>query len=156
VLQPAALYAQNGFPVSERIASDWKLPNALPLRGCCIQLDPDSAKLWYVNGRPPVPGQIFRNPDLARTFRLLQSQGANVFYHGEIARAIVAKSKALGGTMTMEDLANYRGEWVEPAFTGVGGERNAQHSAGVPADVGAGGNACIARPDESAVLAHPR
>jgi len=115
VLQPAALYAQNGFPVSERIASDWKLPNALPLRGCCIQLDPDSAKLWYVNGRPPVPGQIFRNPDLARTFRLLQSQGANVFYHGEIARAIVAKSKALGGTMTMEDLANYRGEWVEPA-----------------------------------------
>jgi gamma-glutamyltranspeptidase/glutathione hydrolase len=117
VLEPAARYAQNGFPVSERIASDWKLPNALPLRGCCTQLDPDSAKVWYVNGQPPAPGQIFRNPELARTFRLLQAHGADAFYKGEIARAMVAKSKALGGTMTMEDLANYRGEWVEPART---------------------------------------
>jgi gamma-glutamyltranspeptidase/glutathione hydrolase len=117
VLEAAALYAQNGFPVSERIASDWELPNALPLRGCCTQLDPDSVKVWYVNGQPPAVGEIFRNPDLARTFRLLQTQGAAAFYKGEIARAIIAKSKALGGTMTMEDLANYHGEWVEPART---------------------------------------
>ena len=117
VLEAAAQYAQNGFPVSERIASDWQLPNALPLRGCCTQLDPDSVNVWYVNGQPPAVGQIFRNPDLARTFRLLQAQGADAFYKGEIARAIVAKSKALGGTMTMEDLANYHGEWVEPART---------------------------------------
>jgi gamma-glutamyltranspeptidase/glutathione hydrolase len=117
VLEPAAQYAQNGFPVSERIANDWRLPNALPLRECCTQLDPDSVKVWYVNGQPPAPGQIFRNPDLARTFRLLQAQGTDAFYKGEIARAIVAKSKALGGTMTMEDLANYHGKWVEPART---------------------------------------
>jgi gamma-glutamyltranspeptidase / glutathione hydrolase len=117
VLEPAAQYAQNGFPVSQRIASDWQLPNALPLKSCCTELDPDSVKVWYVDGKPPVPGQIFRNPDLARTFRLLQAQGADIFYKGEIARAIIAKSKALGGTMTMEDLANYRGEWVEPART---------------------------------------
>jgi gamma-glutamyltranspeptidase / glutathione hydrolase len=115
VLAAAAGYAQNGFPVSERIASDWKLPNALPLRGCCTQLDPDSVKAWYVNGQPPAPGQVFRNPDLARTFRLLQARGADAFYKGEIARAIVAKSTALGGTMTMQDLADYHGEWVEPA-----------------------------------------
>ena len=117
VLEPAAQYAQNGFPVSERIAGDWRLPNALPLQGCCTQPDPDSIKVWYVNGQPPIPGQMFRNPDLARTFRLLQAQGADVFYKGEIARAIVAKSQALGGTMTVEDLANYHGEWVEPART---------------------------------------
>ncbi len=115
LLEPAAESARNGFPVSERIASDWILPNALPLRGCCTQLDPDSVKVWYMNGQPPSPGQIFRNPDLARTFRLLQEQGADAFYKGEIARAIVAKSRALGGTMTMEDLANYHGEWVEAA-----------------------------------------
>ena len=90
-------------------------PLPLPLKGCCTQLDPDSVKVWYVNGRPPSPGQIFRHPDLARTFRLLQAHGADVFYKGEIAQAIVAKSKALGGTMTLEDLANYRAEWVEPA-----------------------------------------
>jgi gamma-glutamyltranspeptidase/glutathione hydrolase len=117
VLEPAAQYAEQGFPISERIASDWKLPNALPLKGCCTQLDPDSVKAWYVNGRPPEPGKIFRNAGLARTFRVLQQQGADAFYKGEIARAIVAKSKAFGGTMTMEDLANYRGEWVEPART---------------------------------------
>jgi gamma-glutamyltranspeptidase/glutathione hydrolase len=117
VLEAAARYAQDGFPISERIASDWTLPSALPLRGCCTQLDPDSVRVWYVNGRPPVPGQIFRNPDLARTFRLLQEKGADSFYKGEIARAIVAKSQALGGTMTLEDLANYHGEWVEPART---------------------------------------
>ena len=117
VLQTAARYAQDGFPVSERIANDWRLPNALPLRGCCTELDPDSVKVWYVNGQPPKPGQIFRNPDLARTFRVLQTQGADAFYKGEIARAIVAKSKALGGTMTLEDLAGYHGEWVEPAHT---------------------------------------
>jgi gamma-glutamyltranspeptidase/glutathione hydrolase len=115
VLEPAAQYAQNGFPVSERIAGDWKLPNALPLKGCCTQPDPDSLKVWYVDGQPPVPGQIFRNPDLARTLRLLQAQGADVFYNGEIARAIVAKSRAFGGTMTLEDLARYQGEWLEPA-----------------------------------------
>jgi len=115
VLEPAAAYAQDGFPVSERIASDWRLPPALPLEHCCKRLDPDSIKAWYVNGEPPRAGQTFKNPDLARTFRLLESRGADVFYHGEIARAIVAKSKALGGTMTLKDLANYHGEWVEPA-----------------------------------------
>jgi gamma-glutamyltranspeptidase / glutathione hydrolase len=115
VLEPAAQYAENGFPVSERIASDWVLPNALPLKGCCTQADPDSVKTWYLGGRPPRPGQIFKNLDLARTFRLLEAQGADVFYRGEIAKAIVAKSKALGGTMTLEDLAGYRGEWVEAA-----------------------------------------
>ena len=70
---------------------------------------------WYVDGRAPVAGQIFRNPGLARTYRLLQQQGRDGFYKGEIARAIVDKSAKLGGTMTMDDLANYRGEWVTPA-----------------------------------------
>jgi len=117
VLEPAVQYAEGGFPVSERIASDWRLPNALPLKGCCKEIDPDSLKTWYLNGNPPKAGEIFKNPELARTFRLLQTQGADAFYRGEIAKAIVAKSRALGGTMTLEDLANYHGEWVEGART---------------------------------------
>jgi gamma-glutamyltranspeptidase/glutathione hydrolase len=115
VLQPAVGYAQDGFPVSERIAHDWRLPNALPLQGCCTAKDPDSIKTWYVNGAPPLPGQIFKNPDLARTFKMLQVKGSEAFYKGEIAQALIAKSNALGGSMTLEDLANYKGEWVEPA-----------------------------------------
>ncbi len=117
VLEPAVQYAQSGFPVSERIANEWQLPEALPLRGCCTQLDPDSVKTWYVNGKSPKPGGIFKNPDLARTFRLLQAHGADAFYKGVIAKAIIAKSAQLGGTMTLQDLAQYHGEWVEGART---------------------------------------
>jgi gamma-glutamyltranspeptidase/glutathione hydrolase len=115
VLQPAIDYAENGFPVSQRIAHDWHLPNALPLTACCTSLDPDSVATWYIDGKQPVAGQIFRNPDLAKTFRLLQQGGRDAFYKGEIAQAIVAKSTALGGSMTLEDLAAYKGEWVEAA-----------------------------------------
>jgi len=115
VLEPAAGYAEKGFPVSERIAHDWQLPNALPLKNCCTELDPESVKTWYVNGQPPRAGQIFKNADLARTLRLLQAKGGDGFYKGEIAAAIVAKSWALGGTMKLKDLATYKGKWVEPA-----------------------------------------
>ena len=121
VLAPAVDYAENGFPISERIAHDWQLPDALPLRGCCTLLDPDSVKTWYVNGAQPVTGQIFRNQRLAYTLRLLQKYGRDVFYKGQIARAIVAKSSALGGTMTLADLARYHGEWVQPLSTNYHG-----------------------------------
>src|SRR5262249_21397878 len=57
ILAPAVDYARNGFPVSERIAHEWELPQALPLRKCCTQLDPDSVATWYVDGKPPVEGQ---------------------------------------------------------------------------------------------------
>jgi gamma-glutamyltranspeptidase / glutathione hydrolase len=125
-LQPAIDYAEQGFPVSERIAKDWRVPRGLgPVpsdpRGCCTQVDPDAIATWYINGQPPAPGQIFRNPDLAKTFRLLQEKGRDGFYTGEVARAIVAKSNALGGTMTLENLAAYSGEWVTPATTNYHG-----------------------------------
>jgi len=125
-LQPAIDYAEQGFPISERIANDWRLPDALPPspsnpEKCCSKPDPDSVAVWYRNGKPPVAGQIHRNPDLAKTYRLLQEKGRDAFYKGEIARAIVAKSNALGGTMTLEDLASYAGEWVAPAMTNYHG-----------------------------------
>ena len=121
-LQPAIDYAEIGFPVSERIANDWRLPRGLPPvpgnpSGCCTQIDSDSIATWYISGQPPRPGQIYRNPALAKTFRILQQKGRDGFYGGEIAQAIVAKSKALGGTMTLEDLASYSGEWANAATT---------------------------------------
>jgi gamma-glutamyltranspeptidase / glutathione hydrolase len=121
-LQPAIDYAEKGFPVSERIANDWRLPNGLsPVPSnaskCCTQVDPDSIAAWYINGKQPAAGQIYRSPDLAKTFRILQQKGRDGFYKGEIAQAIVAKSKALGGTMTLDDLAHYSGEWQTAATT---------------------------------------
>ena len=90
MLQPAVDYADQGFPITEEIASLWKMKNALPLQGCCTQMDPDSIKNFYVNGKQPPAGTIFRNPDLAKAFRLIQQQGRDAFYKGEIGRAIAA------------------------------------------------------------------
>src|SRR5436190_2766627 len=117
VLQPAIDYADQGFPITEEIASGWRMKNALPLSGCCKEPDPDSVTTFYIDGNRPTTGTIFRNPDLAKTLRLVQQQGRDVFYRGEVAKAIVAKSKALGGPMTLDDLASYKGEWVTPPST---------------------------------------
>src|SRR5205814_3811749 len=59
VLQPAIDYADQGFPITEEIASLWRMKNALPLQGCCTQMDPDSIKTFYVNGKQPPAGTIF-------------------------------------------------------------------------------------------------
>ena len=65
----------------------------------------------------PRPGRSSAIPIWPRPSALLQAKGRDAFYKGEIARAIVAKSNALGGTMTLEDLADYKGEWVEPVLS---------------------------------------
>ena len=110
-LEPAATLAEQGFGVTERIHNDWV--DAAEV----LTSDPDSAKTYLVNGKPPEIYGLFRNPDLGHTFRLLQAQGRDVFYKGEIARAIVAKSHALGGTMTLQDLADTRATWETPITT---------------------------------------
>ena len=114
-LEPAAILAEQGFAVTERIHNDW-------IYGATVLAnDPDSVNTYLLNGRPPQTYDLFRNPDLARTLRLLQRQGREVFYGGEIAKAIVAKSHALGGTMTLEDLANTHGNWETPLSTNYHG-----------------------------------
>jgi gamma-glutamyltranspeptidase/glutathione hydrolase len=131
VLAPAIDYAYNGFPISERIANDWHLPNGVnanraELAKCCTEIDPDSIKTWYINGKQPKAGDIFRNRDLAKTLRLLAQHGKDGFYKGPVAEALIAKVHALGGTMTMEDMANYKGEWVEPVESDYHGFRIAE------------------------------
>ncbi len=117
LLEPAIRYARDGVPISERIASDWRLPDVAAVGSTPTGPDPDSVRAWYVAGKPPAAGTVFRNPDLAHSFELLQQHGAEVFYRGEMAGAIIAKSTAMGGTMTSADLASYRGEWGEPSQT---------------------------------------
>jgi gamma-glutamyltranspeptidase/glutathione hydrolase len=119
VLAPAAEYAEKGFPVSERIAADWHLPigvndDITQVEHCCTKIDPDSIRTWYINGKQPVAGQIYRNPDLAKTFRILMEKGRDGFYKGAVAQATVDKMRKLGSPVTMADFANYKGEWVTP------------------------------------------
>jgi gamma-glutamyltranspeptidase/glutathione hydrolase len=115
VLEPAIEYAEDGFPVSEIIAGQWADSGAKLLG------DPDSARTWLVDGRSPRPGAVFTNPGLARSLRLLARDGRDAFYQGEIAHAIVAKSRALGGLLTLEDLAAHTSTWVEPIHTSYRG-----------------------------------
>jgi gamma-glutamyltranspeptidase/glutathione hydrolase len=118
VLADAEYYANEGFPVSPRIAADWPdFPRALPLTACCTVHDPDTLATWTNDGQAPRVGEMFRNPGLGRAFSLLRRKGADAFYKGDIARAILAKSTALGGSMTAADMAGYRGQWVELLHT---------------------------------------
>ncbi|MBN2408978.1 MAG: gamma-glutamyltransferase [Candidatus Aminicenantes bacterium] len=69
----------------------------------------------YLNeGLPREPGEHFRNPDLARTLRLIAARGVDEFYRGELARKTVAAVQEKHGIMTMEDLASYVAVEVEP------------------------------------------
>jgi gamma-glutamyltranspeptidase / glutathione hydrolase len=115
VLEPAATLAEQGFGVSERIRHDWIYGAEI------LSADPDSVKTYLVNGQPPATYSLFRNPDLAHAFRVLQKQGRAAFYDGEIARAIVSKSTALGGTLTPQDLHDTHASWEEPITTNYHG-----------------------------------
>ena len=115
VLEPAARIAEQGFGVSERIRHDWVYGAEV------LAADQDSVKTYLVDGKPPATYSVFRNPDLAHALRVLQSDGRGAFYEGEIARAIVRKSTALGGTMTLEDLKNTHATWEEPISTNYHG-----------------------------------
>jgi len=111
VLEPARRIAEQGYAVSERISYDW-------IYGADIlSADPDSVRTYLVGGKPPAPYTVFRNPDLAHAMSVLQAGGRNAFYEGEIAQAIVRKSTALGGTMTLQDLANTHATWEQPIST---------------------------------------
>jgi len=100
---PAIYYAERGFPVTEIIQYDWEHENAKLTEG-----------LFWRNGRAPAVGEIFRNPELARAYRILAEQGPRALYEGEVAAAMLKTSAALGGKMAAEDLREFSSEWVEP------------------------------------------
>src|SRR5512142_1902632 len=75
---------------------------------------PASAAQFLVAGKAPPPGAVWRQPDLARTLRLIADSGADVFYHGSIADLIVTEMARGGGIITKADLAAYRPKWRTP------------------------------------------
>ncbi|HKE90770.1 MAG TPA: gamma-glutamyltransferase [Gemmatimonadales bacterium] len=108
-LQPAIGYAEEGFPVTPIIAQDWAGEAARLAR------DPGARATFLVDGtRAPKPGEWVRNPDLARTMRLIATRGPDVFYGGELGRTIVDRVRELGGYLTIDDLRHHRPEWVTP------------------------------------------
>ena len=116
ILSPAILYGIEGFPVSELIAYYWQ-------RSIAVRKDKPGAFLetYTIDGKAPVKGQIFKNPDLANTLQLLANQGRSAFYEGAIADKVDRFMRTNGGYLSKEDFVNHRSEWVEPLSTNYRG-----------------------------------
>lgn len=107
-LRPAIHYAENGFPVAQRIAYDWE-QNAGKLRN-----DAGASRHYLVDGQPPAAGDTMRFPALAETLKTIAREGPRAFYEGPIAEDIAATVAAKGGAVRSDDLSRHRGETAEP------------------------------------------
>ena len=118
VLAPAIRYAREGFPLSQVIAYYWQ--GNLDRFSQELDLLPDEnwRETYLVpdgdSTRAPVEGELFRNPDLARTLELIAEGGRDAFYEGPIADTIDAYMRRIGGHLRKEDFAGHESEWVEP------------------------------------------
>ena len=109
ILEEPIWYAENGFPVSEAISNSW-YSSARRLKN-----QPGAfLETFTINGEGPKKGQIFKNKDLANTYRLLAREGKDAFYKGEIATKIDTWMKENGGYLRYEDFVNHESEWVTP------------------------------------------
>ena len=117
ILSPAILLAEKGFPVAPLTSYFWE-------RGVQKQLSTAlNGKEMTIDGRAPKAGEIFKNPGLARTFRLISEKGKSAFYHGEIGEALVETIQMAGGCMRMSDLNKHTSTWEIPISTNYGGLR---------------------------------
>lgn len=107
LFEDAIMLADGGFVVSPRLSESLASPRLRQF----IQLDdnPDTAPYFYPGGEALPVGFKRENPDYAATLKRISAEGASAFYTGEIAEEIIAAVQAgdMGGSMTMEDLANY-------------------------------------------------
>ena len=111
LLTPAIALAEEGAPVTELTAAEWQSSEDL------LREDPESARLYLPDGRAPRAGEVFRNPDLAWTYRHMADQGPMAFYAGELAERIVASALARKGVLNALDLTDFSAEWVAPLST---------------------------------------
>jgi gamma-glutamyltranspeptidase/glutathione hydrolase len=117
-LAPAVRYAEEGFPVSELIAYYWALGPRIykDLPGAFLETYTLDGK-----GRTPAKGDIFKNPALAKTLRLIGEKGRDGFYKGEIAEKIDAFMQANGGFLRKADFEKHASTWVDPVSTNYRG-----------------------------------
>lgn len=111
VLAPAIRYAQVGFPVGEVVSVYWRDSESI------LKEDSATAALYLPGGKVPASGQVFKNPELAWTYRQIATAGRDAFYKGSVSKKILATVAAHGGTMRAPDLAEYQAEWVTPVST---------------------------------------
>lgn len=115
ILAPAISYAENGAPIPQVISYYWNLSakrfNDMHNKGMVEEIDNANETFF---SPAPKEGALFKNPDLANTFKMIAEGGRDAFYKGEIAKTIDAYFKRIGGYLRYEDMAAHQGEWVDP------------------------------------------
>ena len=115
LLEPSIHYAEDGFPVTEVIGGYWRLAEQK------LRPNPDAAKTYLINGKAPLPGTLFRNPNLARSYREIAAGGCDAYYRGRIAQEIIAFSTKVGGLFSERDFTDHSSTWVDPVSTNYRG-----------------------------------
>lgn len=114
-LAPAIWYATHGFPVTEIVARYWKGNfKAFEKHRNLIDEFANAKKLYLIDGHTPRQGEVFRNPDLARTLTEIAQGGRDAFYKGAVAHVMGDYFTRIGGDLRYSDFADFHGEWVTP------------------------------------------
>jgi gamma-glutamyltranspeptidase/glutathione hydrolase len=114
-LQPGIRYAERGFPLTPKFRAD-----LVSLKDR-VAADPALASVILRDGEVPEAGSLIRQPDLARSLRLVADRGPAAFYRGELAGRIASFMAREGGLITAADLGAHRSEWMEPVQTTFNG-----------------------------------
>jgi gamma-glutamyltranspeptidase/glutathione hydrolase len=122
LFEPAIHLAESGVPVPQIIGYYIKRNLAAFTRpGSGVEETANAMHTWAPNGKAPSEGDVFRNPDLARTYRMIAEGGRDAYYDGPIAKTIDAYFKRIGGWLSVEDLREQHAEWSDPLVTNYRG-----------------------------------
>ncbi|HCF29125.1 MAG TPA: gamma-glutamyltransferase, partial [Cyanobacteria bacterium UBA11049] len=114
LLDPAIKYAEAGFPVSSNQERWAKLSINENQEFFNLQRFPGFRQTYLKSNSAYQVGEIFKQPGLASTLKVVAAKGASEFYQGQIAQKIVADIQANGGILTLKDFAEHTANWVEP------------------------------------------
>nr|WP_218840252.1 gamma-glutamyltransferase [Spirosoma fluviale] len=115
LLAPSIRYAREGVPVPQVIAYSWQVAAArLAASEDIVQEFDNFRRTFLINGKAPVEGQVFSNPDLAVTYEKIAAGGRDAFYKGNLAEAMDRYARRAGLYLRKADLAACKSTWVEP------------------------------------------
>lgn len=115
LFEPAVRYAEDGFHVTPQVARGWARSQQL------FANQAEFARCFLPGGTAPRAGELFRNPDQARTLAAIAASAGAEFYHGALAEAMASEARLAGGLLTTEDLAEHSADWVGTISTDFAG-----------------------------------
>ena len=115
LLTPTIKYAENGFPITEVVSYYMELASDKFINY------PNFEATYMINGKTPLKGEVFKNPDLANTLKIISSKGRDGFYKGSIAKTISKFMAEQGGFLDKDDLNSHNSTWIEPVSSSYRG-----------------------------------